>query len=91
MQVVPHLVVEPSIAWNMQDAAQVKTHLGSSLLLHFNPLRTSDGGHYTCIANVYIDNVVSLTEDDSRNLFIASKYINVNVNHFVKVILVVHM
>ena len=75
-EVVPHLVVEPSIAWTRQDAVQVNTFLGSHLQLHFNPLRTSDGGHYTCIANVYIPNVaLRVTEADSRNLFIASKCI----------------
>ena len=78
MPVIPHLVVESSIAWRMYDAAQEKKHLGSRPQLHFTPLRTSDAGIYTCTASVNV--VPTITEDESRNLFVASKCKKCKVN-----------
>ena len=73
VQVVPHLVEEPSIVWTRQDGTQVNVSSGYSLQLYFNPLRTSDGGDYTCQASVNISGVVSVSGEDSIDLLVASE------------------
>ena len=73
--VVDHLVVEPSVEWTRQDGSQVTATSGSSLLLNFNPLRTSDGNNYTCIATVTINvtDVVTVSGEESRVVVVSSK------------------
>ena len=73
VQVVPHLVEEPSIVWTRQDGTQVNVSSGSSLQLNFNPLRTSDGGTYTCQASVNISGVVSVSGEDFIDLLVTSE------------------
>ena len=73
MQVVPHLVVEPTIEWTRQDGTVVNASSGSSLQLNFNPLMTSDSSHYTCRASINISGVVSVNAQDSRDILLASK------------------
>ena len=72
MQVVPHLVEEPSIVWTRQDGTQFNAS-GYSLQLDFKPLRTSDGGSYTCQASVDISGVMSVSGEDSIDLLVASE------------------
>ena len=70
VEVVPHLVVEPSIVWTRQDGVPVIT---SHPQLRNYPLKTSDGSKYTCTASVDIPNVVSVSGTDSTDLVVASK------------------
>ena len=76
MQVVPHLVVEPTIEWTRQDGTVLTASSGSSLQLNFNPLMTSDSSHYTCQARVNITGVVSVSGQDSRDVLLAGKMIS---------------
>ena len=72
--VVPHLVVEPSIQWSRQNGGVVSTSSRTSLELNFNPLMTSDGDRYICLASVDItSNSVSVSGEESRNLRVRSK------------------
>ena len=71
--VVDYLVVEPSVEWTRQDGSQVTATSGSSLLLNFNPLRTSDGNNYTCTATVNIPSVVRVSGKESRVVVVSSK------------------
>ena len=73
VQVVDHLVVEPSVVWTRQDGSQVTATSGSSLLLNFNPLRTSDGNNYTCTATVNVTDVVTVSGEESRVVVVSSK------------------
>ena len=73
VQVVDHLVVEPSVKWTRQDGSQVIATSGSSLLLNFNPLRTSDGNNYTCTATVHVTDVVTVSGEESRVVVVSSK------------------
>ena len=73
MQVVDHLVVAPSVVWTKQDGSQVTATSGSSLLLNYNPLRTSDGNHYTCTATVHVPSVVTVSGEESRVVIVSSK------------------
>ena len=59
VEVVPHLVVEPSIVWTRQNDGplEVNTGSGTSLQLNFNPLKASDGDNYTCISSFDIPDV----------------------------------
>ena len=71
--VVAHLVVEPSVEWTRQDGSQVTATSGSSLLLNFNPLRTSNGSLYTCTATVNVPSVVTVSGEESRVVVVFSK------------------
>ena len=73
VQVVDHLVVEPSVEWTRQDGSQVTATSGSSLLLNFNPLRTSDGNNYTCTATVNVPSVATVSGEESRVVVVSSK------------------
>ena len=73
VQVVDHLVVEPSVEWTRQDSSQVTATSGSSLMLNFNPLRTSDGNNYTCTATVNVSGVVTVSGEESRVVVVSSK------------------
>ena len=72
MQVVAHLVVEPSIEWTRQDGTVLNASSGYSLQLNFNPLRISDSSHYTCQATVTISGVGSVSGEASRDLLLTS-------------------
>ena len=74
MQVVAHLVVEPSIEWTRQDGTVLNASSGSSLQLNFNPVVTSNGSNYTCQASVNITGVVYVTGHDSRNIIVICKW-----------------
>ena len=73
VQVVDHLVVESSVVWTRQDGSQVTATSGTSLMLNFNPLRTSDGSRYTCTATVDVSNVVTVSGEESRVVVVSSK------------------
>ena len=73
VQVVAHLVVEPSIEWTRQDGTVLNASSGYSLQLNFNPLMTSISSLYTCQASVNITDIVSVTGEASHLL--AGKYI----------------
>ena len=75
MQVVPHLVVEPSIEWTRQDGTVLNASSGYSLQLNFNPLQMSDSDHYTCCVTVAIISIVSLSEKRSRELLLNGEMI----------------
>ena len=72
VQVVDHLVVEPSVEWTRQDGSQVTATSGSSLLLNFNPLRTSDGNRYTCTATVNVPSEVTVSGEQSVGVTVQS-------------------
>ena len=71
VQVVAHLVVEPSIEWTRQDGTVLNASSGYSLQLNFNPLMTSNISLYTCQASVDIIHIVSITGEAS--FLLASK------------------
>ena len=73
VQVVDHLVVESSVVWTRQDGSQVTATSGTSLMLNFDPLRTSDGSHYTCTATVNVPSVVTVSGEESRVVVVSSK------------------
>ena len=73
MQVVDHLVVEPSVVWTTQNGSQVNATSGYSLLLNFNPLRASDGNRYTCTAIINVPGVVTISGEESVNVVVQSK------------------
>ena len=73
MKVVPHLVVEPSIEWTRQDGTVLNASTGSTLQLDFNPLHSSNSGHYTCRATIDIAGIASVSGENSRNLLLASE------------------
>ena len=76
VQVVAHLVVEPSIEWTRQDGTVLNASSGYSLQLNFNPLMTSNSSLYTCQASVEVMGVVeSVSAEASRDLLLASMYI----------------
>ena len=70
MQVVAHLVVEPSIEWTRQDGTVVNASSGYSLQLYFSPVMPSDITDYTCQASVSITGIVSVKAQASRDLLI---------------------
>ena len=72
VQVVAHLVVEPSIEWTRQDGAVLNASSGYSLQLNFNPLMPPNITNYTCHASVKITGVVSVSAQDFRDLLINS-------------------
>ena len=57
--------------WTDTSSGQVS---GSSVL-SFDPLRTSDGGQYTCTVTVGECEAQSVTEEKSTQLIVASKFI----------------
>ena len=59
--------------WTKQDGSQVTATSGSSLLLNYNPLRTSDGNRYTCTATVHVPSVVTVNGEESRVVIVSSK------------------
>ena len=73
VQVVDHLVVKPSVEWTRQSGSQVTATSGSSLLLNFNPLKTSDGNNYTCTTTVNVPSVVTASGEESRVVVVSSK------------------
>ena len=81
VQVVAHLVVEPSIEWTRQDGTVLNASSGYSLQLNFNPVMPSNITNYTCHASVEITGVVSVTVQDFRDLLINSKLYMHTCNH----------
>ena len=84
VEVVPHLVVEPSIVWTRQNDGppEVNTGSGSSLQLNFNPLKASDGDTYTCIAIVDIPDVpdgISVGGVKSTDIVVTCKCMHIHV------------
>ena len=75
VQVVPHLVVEPSIEWTRQDGTVLNASSGYSLLLLFNPLQTSDSNYYTCLASVEVTDVISVSGENSKHILLTSEMI----------------
>ena len=73
VQVVPHLVVEPSIEWTRQNGTVLNASSGYNLQLNFNALIPSDVTTYTCQAIVDIPGIVNVSSQVSRGLLINSK------------------
>ena len=74
VMVVPHLVVEPTIQWTEYDGTSVITSSssGTSLLLNFNPIMTSDSNEYTCRASIdIIDITLSATSESTWEILLA--------------------
>ena len=79
VMVVNGLVVVPQVMW-LKNGASVVVRNGISvtpgvvsantttLTLQFNPLHTSDGGQYSCIANVSLP-VISITRLYTNNTY----------------------
>ena len=44
-----------------------------SLLLNFDPMRTSDGNNYTCTATVNVTDVVTVSGEESTVVVVSSK------------------
>ena len=65
VQVVAHLVVEPSVEWTRQDGTVLNASSGYSLQLSFNPLMISNISLYTCRAIANISYVISNTGEAS--------------------------
>ena len=65
VQVVAHLMVEPSIEWTRQDGTVLNASSGYSLQLSFNPLMISNISLYTCRAIANISYVISNTGEAS--------------------------
>ena len=61
--------------WTRQDGSHVSAISGSSLLLIFNPLRTSDAGHYTCTATVLVPDVLTVSGEESLEVIVQSELI----------------
>ena len=81
VQVVPHLVVEPSIEWTRQDGTVLNASSGSRLQLNFNPVMTSDGGRYTCRASVNIIGLVFASAEHSRDLILTPDLLQCSLNN----------
>ena len=73
VQVVQHLLVEPSIEWTRQDGTVLNTSSGYSLQLNFNPLRISDSSHYTCRANITVTGAGSVSGNISKDMLLTSE------------------
>ena len=73
-EVVPGLVVEPDLKIVFPDSNATSVENNSSLKHTFSPLRTSDGGSYTCTAIVNIPGagVTNLTESTVENITVKS-------------------
>ena len=71
--VVPHLITVPTIEWTQDDGSVLVASNGSSLLLHFDPLLTSNGSHYVCMAGVNITGIVSASSYTSKDLVVKSR------------------
>ena len=80
VSVVEHLAVQPSIVWRDGQGREVAGGSGLGLLLTFDPLRTSNGSHYTCTASVSVPEISpSVSEEASRNVVVSSKSVIVHI------------
>ena len=77
VQVVTHLVMEPSIEWTRQDGTVLNASSGYNLQLNFYPLQASHSDYYTCRASVIIIGVGSVSAENSRELLLTSEMISV--------------
>ena len=78
VSVVDHLVSPPSVEWRGHniDGNKVKVEMIDNLMvmLTFNPLCTSHGAVYSCVASIIIDAIsVNNTVQKSKNIIVQSK------------------
>ena len=81
--VVENLVVEPGVEWS---GGRTPSGVGSvrrdgatfTLTLTFNPLRTSDGGQYTCTASVNVSeiSISNLNNKTSIDVIVQSMFLH---------------
>jgi len=80
VSVVEHLVVQPSIVWRDGQGREVAGGSGSGLQLTFDPLRTSNGSHYTCTASVNVSEIsLTVSGGDSIDVVVSSKSVIVHI------------
>ena len=78
VSVVDHLVSPPSVEWRGHniDSSNVKVEIIDTLMvmLTFNPLHTSHGAVYSCVASIIIDAIsVNNTVQTSKDIIVQSK------------------
>ena len=74
--VVPGLVALPTMMIVFPNSTVVLAHNTISVDYTFSPLRTSDGGHYTCTATINIPQAeINLTASKSGTINVSSIYI----------------
>ena len=78
VSVVDHLVSPPSVEWRGHniDSSNVKVEMIDNLtvMLTFNPLHTSHGAVYSCVASIIIDAIsVTNTAEQNENVIVQSK------------------
>ena len=73
--VVPGLVALPTMMIVFPNSTVVLAHNTTSVDYTFSPLRTSDGGHYTCTATINIPQagITNLTASDVGIISVSSK------------------
>ena len=82
--VVEGLMVEPDIEIVFLDSTLQSVRNTSFAEHSFSPLKTSDGGNYTCTATVTIPeaNVTNITHSAVENITVASKSVNQLFTHY---------
>ena len=75
--VVPGLVALPTMMIVFPNSTVVLAHNTTSVDYTFSPLRTSDGGHYTCTATINIPQagITNLTASHVGNINVSSKFL----------------
>ena len=67
---IPNLITDPHIHWVNSTNIMVST----TSTLSLSPLRTSDGGQYTCIVDINITELdISLNGNGTTNVTVESK------------------
>ena len=71
-----NLVVDPTVTWMDSEGNTRNSGTGTTLDLTFDPLRTSDGGEYTCRASITIDeiSITDLSDDETQSITVQSEY-----------------
>ena len=80
--VVPGLVALPTMMIVFPNSTVVLAHNTTSVNYTFSPLRTSDGGHYTCTAAINISQagITNLTSSTVETINVSSKYGKMSLN-----------
>ena len=75
--VVPGLVALPTMMIVFPNSTVVLVHNTTSVNYTFSPLRTSDGGHYTCTATINITQagITNLTASKVETINVLSKFL----------------
>ena len=75
-------MVQPSIVWRDGQGREVAGGSGPGLQLTFDPLRTSNGSHYTCTASVSVPEIsLTVSEEASTDVVVSSKSVVVHVRY----------